>query len=36
VTFAAVPALFLAIATIASVAPALRMLELDPAATLRE
>jgi predicted permease len=36
VTFATVPALFLAIATIASVAPALRMLELDPAATLRE
>jgi predicted permease len=35
-TFAAVPALFLVIATVASLTPALRILKLDPAATLRD
>jgi hypothetical protein len=36
VTFTLVPALFLIVAAIASFAPAMRMLRLDPAATLRE
>ena len=35
-TFAAVGALFLAIASIASILPALRILRLDPAVTLRQ
>jgi ABC-type lipoprotein release transport system permease subunit len=34
-TFGAVAALFLTIAAVASLAPALRILRLDPAATLR-
>lgn len=36
VTFTAVAALFLVVALIASLAPAVRMVRLDPAATLRE
>ena len=36
VTFTAVPVLFIIVAGIASVAPAMRMLRLDPATTLRE
>lgn len=36
VTFTAVPGLFLIVALIACLAPALRLLRLDPAATLRE